>query len=600
MAQALESVVRRLDVLVGYQDDLDLRADFELGDLGALFVQQVGGDVDRHLRVDGRRALLERLFLDDAQHMQGRRLDIADHARAIAARTGDVRALVERRPDALARQLHQPEPGDLAGLHPGTVVVQCLFQSLLDFALIARVLHVDEIDDDQAAEVAQAHLPSGLVGRLEIGAQRRLLDVGALGRPRRVDVDRHQGLGVVDDDRTARGKRDDAGIRGLDLVLDLEAREQRRRVPVSLDPVHQVGHHVAHELLGLVVDLVGVDQQFADVGAEVVPDRADHQARLLVDQERPGRRARGRFDRRPQLQQVVQVPLQLLDPPPDACGARDQAHPGGVVELIHRFPQFLPVLALDAARHAATARVVRHQDQVAAGQRDEGRQRGALVAALFLVDLDDDFAALGDRILDAGLADVDAGLEERLGDLLERQEAMPLLAVVDEARLQTRFDAGDHALVDVALAGLAPRRLDVDVDQLLTIDDRHPQLFRVRGIEQHSLHIRPTPGAKGVAGARPAGDTNRRVRSRVDVSRPPPSPCRTRATVRTGALTVSAMVGIDSGWSAWPVVRPANVCGLLDKQSRSSYRPARCQGPGPFRRRRGYSILALRADGQDR
>ena len=60
-----------------------------------------------------------------------------------------------------------------------------------------------------------------------------------------------------------------------------------------------------------------------------------------------------------------------------------------------------PVLALDAARDAAAARVVRHQHQVAAGQRDEGRQRRALVAALFLLDLDDQFLAFAERVLDA-------------------------------------------------------------------------------------------------------------------------------------------------------------------------------------------------------
>src|SRR5574340_185132 len=42
-----------------------------------------------------------------------------------------------------------------------------------------------------------------------------------------------------------------------------------------------------------------------------------------------------------------------------------------------------------ARRNAAAAGVVRHQDEVAAGKRDIGRERGALVAALVLVDLDD-------------------------------------------------------------------------------------------------------------------------------------------------------------------------------------------------------------------
>lgn len=60
---------------------------------------------------------------------------------------------------------------------------------------------------------------------------------------------------------------------------------------------------------------------------------------------------------------------------------------------------------------------------------------------------------------------------------------MALFAVVDEARFETRLDAGDDALVDVGLAGFAAGRFDVDVDELLPVDDAHARLFGVRGIE---------------------------------------------------------------------------------------------------------------------
>ena len=76
--------------------------------------------------------------------------------------------------------------------------------------------------------------------------------------------------------------------------------------------------------------------------------------------------------------------------------------PSGMLELVHRFAQLVAVLAFDAARDAAAARVVRHQDQVAAGQRDERGEGRALVAALVLVDLDDDFLAFAQQFLDAG------------------------------------------------------------------------------------------------------------------------------------------------------------------------------------------------------
>ena len=176
-------------------------------------------------------------------------------------------------------------------------------------------------------------------------------------------------------------------------MLDLEAREQRHVIAVELDAVDVVRHDVAHELLRLLVDGLGVDQDFADVRVEVVADGADHQARFLVDQERAVLLLGGAFDRAPQLQQVVQVPLQFFGSAADAGGAGDDAHALGHCELVHDVAQLVAVFALDAARHAAAARVVRHQHEVAAGQADEGGERGALVAALVLVDLDDQFLA---------------------------------------------------------------------------------------------------------------------------------------------------------------------------------------------------------------
>ena len=130
--------------------------------------------------------------------------------------------------------------------------------------------------------------------------------------------------------------------------------------------------------------------------------------------------------------------------------------PSGICSVVQRFAQRVAVVALDAARNAAGAGVVRHQDDEPAGQADEGGQRGALVAALFLLDLDDDFLAFLDQVADAAAAAFLAGLlvlEVLAGDFLQRQEAVALGAVVDERGLEARLDAGDAALVDVGFLG---------------------------------------------------------------------------------------------------------------------------------------------------
>ena len=91
---------------------------------------------------------------------------------------------------------------------------------------------------------------------------------------------------MVDDDRAARWQRDLPRVRRLDLMLDLKARKQRDIVFVQLDARHVAGHHMAHELLRLFVDAFGVDQDLADVGMEIIADRADDETRFLVDQVR--------------------------------------------------------------------------------------------------------------------------------------------------------------------------------------------------------------------------------------------------------------------------------------------------------------------------
>ena len=133
--------------------------------------------------------------------------------------------------------------------------------------------------------------------------------------------------------------------------------------------------------------------------------------------------------------------------------------PLGRSSLSIGFAQFVALFAFDPARHAAAARVVRHQHQVAAGERNERGQRGALVAALFLFDLDDDFLAFAQAVLDATRVAVATSPLRRCRregrtarDFLERQEAVALVAVIDEAGFERRLDAGDDALVDVALA----------------------------------------------------------------------------------------------------------------------------------------------------
>ena len=505
VTKAFDLVVGSLKIRVRDQHHVDLQPRFDRMDVGALFVEQERGDVHRHLGVHGGAVFLHRFFLDDPQDMQCGGFGTADVTGAVAARAGDVAAFAERRAKALARQLHQAETRDLAHLHPRAVVAQRVAQASLHFALVVLVLHVDEIDDDEAAKVAQPQLPGDLVGRLGVGVVRGLLDVVAARGARRIDVDRDERFGVVDHHRAAGRERHLARVGGLDLMLDLEAREQRHVVAVTLHPLHVVGHDVAHERHRLLEDRIGVDQDLADVGLEVIADGANDEAAFLVDEER--RRVEqlavriahglGRLDDlAPELEQIAQVPLQLFVGAADAGGAADNAHPGRNVELVHDLAQLVAILTLHAARHAAAARIVRHQYEVASGETDEGGERRALVAALVLFDLDDQILAFGKRVLDARAADIDAGPEKLARDLLKGKKSVALGAVVHKRGFEAGLDPGDDTLVDVAFSLFLGGRFDVEVYQFLAFDDRDTEFLGLCRIEKHALHCSILPRAR--------------------------------------------------------------------------------------------------------
>ena len=84
--------------------------------------------------------------------------------------------------DPLARHLHQPERGHLGDLVTGAVAAQALDQAPQHEVAVGLEHHVDEVDDDDAADVAQPELAHDLLGGLEVVLGDRLLEVAARSR----------------------------------------------------------------------------------------------------------------------------------------------------------------------------------------------------------------------------------------------------------------------------------------------------------------------------------------------------------------------------------------------------------------------------------
>ena len=124
------------------------------------------------------------------------------HALALAGGAGLGEDLAHALGHVLAGHLHQAERRDLHHVGLGAVLVERLAQLLEHRVAVARARHVDEVDDDDPADVAQPQLAHALLGGLEVGLDDRVLEPGALaaaGERAGVDVDHRHRLGVVDD-----------------------------------------------------------------------------------------------------------------------------------------------------------------------------------------------------------------------------------------------------------------------------------------------------------------------------------------------------------------------------------------------------------------
>ena len=164
-----------------------------------------------------------------------------DHASAAAVLTLRGELLEQPGRDVLPRHLNQPEVGHLEDLGPGLVLGQGLLEPSQHLLLVVDGLHVDEVDDDDAADVPQPQLTSDLLGRLQIVLQNGVLQVRGADELSGVDVDDGQCLGPVDH-QVATRREVDLPVEGLlDLVVDVVPLEERHLVLVELNLRHEIG-----------------------------------------------------------------------------------------------------------------------------------------------------------------------------------------------------------------------------------------------------------------------------------------------------------------------------------------------------------------------
>src|SRR5919106_4252155 len=121
---------------------------------------------------------------------------VEEEAAPVARRTGAAERLDQPFGDALPRHLHEPQLRDVEHLGTGLVAGEGRPEGAHDVLAVLADLHVDEVDDDDPADVPEAKLSGDLLRRLEVVAVDGLLEVGPADVLAGVHVDDSERLGA--------------------------------------------------------------------------------------------------------------------------------------------------------------------------------------------------------------------------------------------------------------------------------------------------------------------------------------------------------------------------------------------------------------------
>ena len=309
-------------------------------------------------------------LFDGAQNVQGGRFRRAPnaHAAAMGARFGT--GFDQTGPQPLAGQFQKAEKTDPTHLNTGAVVAHGFLELPLDLSVVAPDFHVDEIDDNEPGEIAQAQLAGDFVGCLKVGSQRRLFDVSFFCGTPRVDVDGDKGFGGAENDVATGLELDFGRVNGVQLAFDvIMVHEGFTGFAVLFHPLGMAGNHQLHEILGHAVGGVAIDDNLVDVTAVEVADGTLDQVALFVDRGRSYRLQGQIADGVPKTHQIFVIALDFRLAAIDAGGSHDDGDTLGNAKIAENGFQSLAVGDIgDLPRDAAAACRVGHQYAIASGE----------------------------------------------------------------------------------------------------------------------------------------------------------------------------------------------------------------------------------------
>src|SRR5437763_5091353 len=269
-------------------------------------------------------------MLRDLPHLD---VDLVAHCRhrlhisrglAVGARDAD--GAFQRLLHAFAGDGDQSEVVELESLRRSAIVTEFFFKRLHHTLAIAALIHVDEVDDDDAAQIAQANLADNFFNRIDVifddgvFQARGLADIFA-----GVDIDRDQRFGLVNDDVAATLEPYLRLERLVHFFAQAELLEQRRLFRIELHTLHHLGLEAVEETQHALVLGFGVDPDHAEVRGDLIAQHALHDVEIVINQRGRLRTLGTIFDVLPQTFQETYIGAKFIFARALGGGANDEA-----------------------------------------------------------------------------------------------------------------------------------------------------------------------------------------------------------------------------------------------------------------------------------
>src|ERR1019366_4224589 len=199
---------------------------------------------DQHIA----RGLGNGLALNPAQYFGRESRHRFYDAPPVASRTRIGQQFFQALARAFARHLHESQFGNLERRGPRLVALERQRQRVADLLAIALAIHVDEINYDDSADVAQPQLVYYFLYCFEVGLEDGVVLAALADEAAGIHVDCSQRFGLIENQVAARLEPDLAVQRALDLRFYIKPIEQRRGPVMKRHARPQPRHIVLHEL----------------------------------------------------------------------------------------------------------------------------------------------------------------------------------------------------------------------------------------------------------------------------------------------------------------------------------------------------------------